>query len=132
MSNATWKIPPLKKLYVTSCQMAPCSTITGVSAPTAKMLTAIPGAIQRNNNRQKKIAIVIRMILRIIPSNGGNDNVIGLERGIHYKPTSSRVAALAIPFDLCLSPDNCPENWARAVADHHCVPFRDEKILSRG
>jgi hypothetical protein len=55
------------------------------------------------------------MILRIIPSNGGNDNVIGLERGIQYKPTTSRATALAIAFDLFLLPGNCPENWASVV-----------------
>jgi hypothetical protein len=72
------------------------------------------------------------MILRIIPSNGGNDNVIGLERGIQYKPTSSRAAALAAICDFCPLLDDCPENWARVVAAHRCIPFRDKKIPSRG
>jgi hypothetical protein len=94
------------------------------------MLAAIPGAIQRNNCRQKKIATVIRMILRIIPSNGGNDNVIGLERGIHYKPTSSRAAALAMNFDLCPRVDECPENWASAAAGQHSLHFARRKNLA--
>jgi hypothetical protein len=72
------------------------------------------------------------MILRIIPSNGGNDNVIGLERGIHYKPTTSRAAALAIPLDLCLPLGQLPRekgkrhSWA---GDIHS-PLRQEKFLN--
>jgi hypothetical protein len=64
------------------------------------------------------------MILRIIPSNGGNDNVIGLERGIHYKPTSSRAAALAATCKFCPQPDDCPEKWARAISGLCRNPFR--------
>jgi hypothetical protein len=67
------------------------------------------------------------MILRIIPPNGGNDNVIGLERGIHYKPTSSRVTALAISFDLRLPPCNCPGNWASADFWRFGKPRHQEK-----
>ena len=68
--------------------MAPCITITGVSAHTAKISAPRTGATQRSSSKTKKIATMTRMILRVIPANGGNDNIIELDRGIF---TSVRV-----------------------------------------
>jgi len=55
---------------------------------------------------------------------------MGLERGIHYKPTSSRVAALAMIHELCRYLDDCPEIWATAVINQRHLNFATAKKLS--